>query len=303
MHLLIPPLTALLVTLGLFYSMQLMISGERQRVEPSHPLTAVSLVRLRSTEPGSVRPDLVGTSEDRLTSVTPPASSDSPDTPIAEPRVLEPSDTGMAEPGQLRSKGEPELGPPMGPAKRASPTPVARSGEPPEQALASAKPPDAEGVRSVVKARPAATASKTPSRGHARPATHRGTSRTRTSAKSQPPATQGPGRQGATGSRTRSSDRGSHDGVTRAAVAVRRPPPQYPPRAVRTGQEGWVRLEFTITADGRVEDPRVVDARPRRLFDRSALKAIRQWRFRPRMINGRAVAQRASQLIEFNLAN
>ena len=42
-------------------------------------------------------------------------------------------------------------------------------------------------------------------------------------------------------------------------------------------------------------------ARPR--YDRSALKAIRKWRFKPKKQNGRAVSRRATQIIEFSLSD
>ncbi len=85
-------------------------------------------------------------------------------------------------------------------------------------------------------------------------------------------------------------------------IALLRVEPAYPRKAARNGEEGWVKLEFTITEQGTVIDPVVLDARPRRTFNRSAVAAIRQWRFKPRVVGGRAVPVRATQVIEFNLA-
>jgi protein TonB len=79
--------------------------------------------------------------------------------------------------------------------------------------------------------------------------------------------------------------------------------PDYPRKAARARKEGWVKIEFTITEHGTVVDPVVVEARPRRTFNRSALAAIRKWQFKPKHTNGKAVARKASQVIEFNLAN
>jgi len=79
--------------------------------------------------------------------------------------------------------------------------------------------------------------------------------------------------------------------------------PDYPRKAARAGEEGWVKIEFTITEHGTVINPVVVKARPRRTFNRSALMAIRKWQFKPKHTNGKAVARKASQVIEFNLAN
>jgi TonB family protein len=78
--------------------------------------------------------------------------------------------------------------------------------------------------------------------------------------------------------------------------------PAYPRKAAQSGKEGWVRIEFTITEHGTVVDPVVVEARPRRIFNRSALTAIRKWQFKPRLADGKPVSRKASQVIEFNLA-
>ncbi len=84
-------------------------------------------------------------------------------------------------------------------------------------------------------------------------------------------------------------------------LALMKTMPRYPRKAARSGKEGWVKIEFTITEKGKVANPRVISSKPRRIFDRAALKAIRQWRFRPKSIDGSAVPRRAVQIIEFKL--
>jgi protein TonB len=79
--------------------------------------------------------------------------------------------------------------------------------------------------------------------------------------------------------------------------------PQYPRDAAMNGIEGYVTLEFTITETGGVRDPRVLDARPPRVFDREAIRAILRWKFKPRVVDGEAVARRATQTITFNLGD
>ena len=78
--------------------------------------------------------------------------------------------------------------------------------------------------------------------------------------------------------------------------------PVYPRKAARAGKEGWVKVEFTVSKSGTVTEASVVESRPRRIFDRSALKAIRKWRFKPRVADGEAVSRRATQVFEFKLA-
>ncbi len=77
--------------------------------------------------------------------------------------------------------------------------------------------------------------------------------------------------------------------------------PMYPMRAASRRIQGWVKVEFIITETGAVRDPQVVDAKPSRIFDRAATKAILKWKFKPKIIDGRAVQQRATQTLEFKL--
>ncbi|MEM1081877.1 MAG: energy transducer TonB [Pseudomonadota bacterium] len=77
--------------------------------------------------------------------------------------------------------------------------------------------------------------------------------------------------------------------------------PQFPRDALMNGIEGYVVVEFTITEDGSVRDPRVIDSSPPRMFDRNAMRAILRWKFKPRVIDGVAVARTAQQRLDFNL--
>ena len=77
--------------------------------------------------------------------------------------------------------------------------------------------------------------------------------------------------------------------------------PMYPRDAAMKGIEGWVKVEFTITAIGTVKDPRVIDSEPPRIFNREALRAILKWKFKPRVVDGVAVERPATQIIGFDL--
>ncbi len=77
--------------------------------------------------------------------------------------------------------------------------------------------------------------------------------------------------------------------------------PMYPREAAISGIEGWVKVEFTITAVGTVTDARVIDADPKRMFNREAVRAILKWKFKPRVVDGVAVDRRATQIIDFSL--
>lgn len=84
-------------------------------------------------------------------------------------------------------------------------------------------------------------------------------------------------------------------------IPVVRIPPQYPREAALAKIEGWVKVEFVITEVGTVKDARVVEAHPSRVFNRSAIRAILRWKFKPRIIDGIAVERRATQTIDFSL--
>lgn len=78
---------------------------------------------------------------------------------------------------------------------------------------------------------------------------------------------------------------------------------QYPRDAQLRGIEGWVDIEFTIAADGTPQDLVVRDAQPANVFERSALDALRRWRFEPIVRDGAPVSQRAILRMKYELAD
>ena len=73
------------------------------------------------------------------------------------------------------------------------------------------------------------------------------------------------------------------------------------PAASRNGQvNGWVELEFTVRTDGSTGDIVVTNSYPRNVFDSSAVRAVGQWRYKPVMLNGKPVDQRAAVRIRFS---
>lgn len=62
------------------------------------------------------------------------------------------------------------------------------------------------------------------------------------------------------------------------AVPLKQPSPAYP-GGIRTGQEGWVRVDFVVTPDGRVADPVILDSVGGVPFERAALDVLDDWRF------------------------
>lgn len=77
--------------------------------------------------------------------------------------------------------------------------------------------------------------------------------------------------------------------------------PVYPEEALRTGAEGWVELEFTVGADGKVTEAEVTNSQPKNVFDRAAINAMKHARYEPVLVDGQAVPQRARFRIAFKL--
>lgn len=75
------------------------------------------------------------------------------------------------------------------------------------------------------------------------------------------------------------------------ATPIVRIEPKYPIQAARDGKEGWVTLSFTINEIGGVEDVNVVEAEPKRIFDKEAKRALRKWKYKPKVVDGKPMRQ------------
>lgn len=79
---------------------------------------------------------------------------------------------------------------------------------------------------------------------------------------------------------------------------VRQAAPEYPRAAARSGFDGWVDLQFTVTPTGGVSDIEVLDSSSR-VFHREALVAMQNWQFKPVMENGSPAPVRAQVRFTF----
>lgn len=78
--------------------------------------------------------------------------------------------------------------------------------------------------------------------------------------------------------------------------------PQYPPRALSRGVEGWVQVEFTISAAGTVVDPQVVDSSSS-IFHGAAIRAIKKWKYNPKIVDGSPVERPGVRVrLDFEIA-
>src|ERR1700757_4302188 len=84
------------------------------------------------------------------------------------------------------------------------------------------------------------------------------------------------------------------------ANLIRDVAPQYPPEAGRARIEGTVVLLAVIGTDGSVKDVRVENGLP--ILAQAAINAVKQWRYKPYMINGEPVEVDSRITINFTLS-
>ncbi len=88
------------------------------------------------------------------------------------------------------------------------------------------------------------------------------------------------------------------------ATPIVRIEPKYPVAAARDGKEGWVKLSFTINEVGGVEDVKVIEADPKRVFDREARRALSKWKYKPKIEDGKPMKQYGLTVqLDFKLDN
>lgn len=75
--------------------------------------------------------------------------------------------------------------------------------------------------------------------------------------------------------------------------------PKYPEQAVRSGLQGSVVLEALIGRDGRIQRLKLMQGSF--LLGQSAFEAVKQWRYRPYFLNGRAVQAQTLVTVDFSL--
>ncbi len=82
-------------------------------------------------------------------------------------------------------------------------------------------------------------------------------------------------------------------------ILLHRVEPAYPENARQQGIQGAVVLEVHIGVDGTVQDVQVVSG-PDQLMAAST-NAVKQWRFKPRMVKGRSVEMQTTVTLNFRL--
>jgi periplasmic protein TonB len=84
-------------------------------------------------------------------------------------------------------------------------------------------------------------------------------------------------------------------------ITLTRLPPVYPYGAKQRNIQGWVKVRFVVTSQGTVERVTIVAAQPPGIFERSVIRCVSGWRFRPGTIEGRPVNTWAETTVKFEL--
>lgn len=90
-------------------------------------------------------------------------------------------------------------------------------------------------------------------------------------------------------------------GEVRQPIKVRDVKPLYPPLAQEARVQGLVILEGLIDTQGNVADVKVLRGVP--LLNDAAVEAVRQWRYRPTLLNGVPVPVIMTMAVTFTLAD
>lgn len=88
-------------------------------------------------------------------------------------------------------------------------------------------------------------------------------------------------------------------GQVQAAMLVYRVEPKYPTLMQQIRRSGSVQLHAIISTDGTIESLQVISGDPG--FYQSALDAVRQWRYKPTILNGQAVEVETVITVIYNI--
>jgi len=64
-------------------------------------------------------------------------------------------------------------------------------------------------------------------------------------------------------------------------TAISRNHPEYPRKALDLRIEGYVVAVYDIGSNGRVENIRIVDAKPNNIFNKTVIQAMKKWKYQP----------------------
>jgi TonB family protein len=91
------------------------------------------------------------------------------------------------------------------------------------------------------------------------------------------------------------------DNINRPPRLVMKSPPDYPSEARQNSVSGYVMLKILVSASGSVDNVQIEKSEPVGVFDASATRSVRTWKFEPAIVKGQIVAAWTMQKIKFEL--
>lgn len=91
------------------------------------------------------------------------------------------------------------------------------------------------------------------------------------------------------------------DNINRPPRLVMKSPLDYPSEARQNSVSGYVMLKILVNASGGVDNVQVEKSEPIGVFDASATRSVRTWKFEPAIVKGQIVAAWTMQKIKFEL--
>jgi protein TonB len=83
-------------------------------------------------------------------------------------------------------------------------------------------------------------------------------------------------------------------------LLIKKVQPTYPPLARQARIQGRVLLQAEISKDGTIENLRLINGHP--MLAPAAIEAVKQWRYKPYMLNGEPVAVETQVEVNFTLS-
>jgi len=88
-------------------------------------------------------------------------------------------------------------------------------------------------------------------------------------------------------------------GVSQGLI-IKKVQPPYPPLARQARIQGQVILQAEISKDGSIENLRLISGHP--MLAPAAIEAVKQWRYKPYLLNGEPVAVETTVMVNFSLS-
>ena len=83
-------------------------------------------------------------------------------------------------------------------------------------------------------------------------------------------------------------------------LLIRKIQPNYPPLARQARIQGSVLLQAQISKDGSIQNLRLISGHP--MLAPAAIEAVKQWKYKPYMLNGEPVEVETQITVNFTLA-